>query len=453
MTTEAPRQLPLWRTFLVFLLPMMLSNILQSLSGTLNGVFLGQLIDVDAMATASVLFPVMFFCISLVIGVATGATVLIGQAYGARDMALVRRIAGLVLLVVLISGVVIGGLGAVFAPDLLRILGTPENIFADATRYARIIMVSMPVMFLFILATSILRGVGDTVTPLWALIFSTLTGAILTPALILGWAGLPKLGPPSAAIASVVSITVALAWLCWRMNQKKMAVAPNIELFRHMRFDGAMLARVLRIGVPTGVQMVIFALSEIVLLGLANAYGSDVTAAYGATTQVLSYVQFPAMSIGISASILAAQAIGAGKADSLDKIMRTAQLLNLVITGLGVIVVYLLSHTIISLFITEPDVIKMTDRLIAIVLWSLLLFGVSVAFSGIMRGSGTVLAPTGIAIFAILAVEIPVAIVMTRHIGVEGVWWAYPAAFAAMAVMQGAYYYLVWRRQKIERLV
>jgi Na+-driven multidrug efflux pump len=214
-----------------------------------------------------------------------------------------------------------------------------------------------------------------------------------------------------------------------------------------------MLARVLRLGLPTGVQMVIFAIAELVLLGLANRFGSNVTAAYGATAQVLSYVQLPAMSIGIAASILAAQAIGAGKMASVDRIMRTGLMLNLVVTGLGVLVVYLLSHAIISLFITDPAVIKLTDHLISIVLWSVILFGGAVVFSGTMRGSGTVLAPTALFIIAILTVEVPVALWLSGKIGVDGIWWAYPAAFAAMLVLQGAYYFLVWHRQKIRALV
>ena len=453
MTTAPARQLPLWRTFFVFLLPLMLSNILQSLSGTLNGMFLGQLIGVEAMATASAFFPVMFFFMAFVIGLSMGATILIGQAFGARDIELVRNIAGPVLLAVLLGGVIVGGLGALFAEQLMRLLNTPENILAPATDYARVLLLSMPLMFVFILMTSVIRGIGDTMTPLWALSLSTIVGLILTPAFIDGWFGLPRLGATSAAVASVVSMLAGLVWLGVHMRQRNMPFAPNADLFRRMRFDMAMLARVMRLGLPTGFQMVIFAVAEIVLLGLANRFGSDVTAAYGATAQVLSYVQLPAMSIGISASILAAQAIGAGRTSSLDSIMRTGQLLNIVITGLGVIVVYLLSRTIISLFITDHDVIDLTDHLISIVLWSVILFGGSVVFSGTMRGSGSVLAPTFLAIIAIVAVEVPVATWLSGEIGVDGIWWGYPAAFAAMLVLQGGYYYLVWHRKRIRALV
>jgi putative MATE family efflux protein len=448
------RQLPLWRTFLVFLLPMMIANILQSLSGTLNGMFLGQLIGVEAMATASVFFPVMFFFMSFVIGLSTGATILIGQAFGRGDLAMVRHVAGPVILVVVLIGIVIGGVGAIFAEPLLRGLSTPENILPGAVEYARVLLLSMPLLFLFILATSILRGVGDSVTPLWALVYSTLVGLILTPALITGMFGLPKLGATSAAVAGAIATVAALLWLGWRMRAKKMAFAPNAELLAAIRFDVPMLTRVLRLGVPMGVQMVIMALAEVVLLGLANRHGSDVTAAYGATVQVLSYVQLPAMSIGLAASILSAQAIGGGSdVHRLDAIMRAAQMLNLVITGLGVGAVYLLSHTIVGLFITDHAVIVLTEHLIGIVLWSVVLYGASVCISGTMRGSGSVLAPTALMISAIVIVEVPVATVLSGAIGVDGIWWAYPACFAAMLLFQGGYYTLVWHRSRIRALV
>ncbi len=345
---------PLWRSFLVFLAPMMLSNVLQSLSGTINNIFLGHMIGVQALAAATVFFPVMFFFIAFVMGLGTGASVLIGQAFGRRDMERVRAVAGAVMALSLVFGVVIAVVGGAFAGPLMVALQTPADIVGDATDYARIMMISMPLFFVFILATSILRGVGDAVTPLWTLAVSTVIGLVVTPALIAGWFGLPKLGVASAAVASLVSLLVAMGWLAWRLLSKNHPLAPNKELLKHLRLEPKVLAQVLRIGVPTAVQMVIMAIAEIALLGLANGYGSSATAAYGAINQILAYVQFPAMSIGITASILGAQAIGAGRPAQLWPITRTALVMNTVITGAGVLLVYLLSGPIVSMFITDP---------------------------------------------------------------------------------------------------
>jgi putative MATE family efflux protein len=444
---------PIWIAFLAFLAPMMLANVLQSLSGTLNSVFLGHMIGVEAMAAATVFFPVMFFFIAFAMGVSMGTTILVGQAYGAKDIVRVRQIAGAALALTLAGGLLVAVLGGSLAGPLMAALQTPEEIRAEATSYARIMLIAMPLMFVFILWTSILRGVGDAVTPLWTLVVSTLAGLLVTPALIVGWGGLPKLGVASAAVASLVSMIAAMAWLAWFLNRRNDPLAPNAALFRYVRFEWKTLALVMRLGLPSGVQMVIMAIAELVLLGLANSYGTNATAAYGAINQVIAYVQFPAMSIGVTASILGAQAIGAGRISQLGEITRTGLLMNLAITGTGVALVYVFSGPIIAMFITEPDVVALTRRLLHIVLWSIVIFGWAVVFSSMMRASGTVLAPTALSIAAIVLVEVPVAYVLSRSIGMDGVWLAYPAAFCAMLMFQGAFYALVWRRKKIAALV
>ncbi|MGP1684831.1 MAG: MATE family efflux transporter, partial [Giesbergeria sp.] len=163
----APR--PLWRVFAVFLAPMLASNILQSLSGTLNNIYLGQMLGVKALAAVSGFFPVMFFFIAFMIGLGAGASVLIGQAWGAGKVERVRAVAGTTLTVGVVFGLVVAVLGGSFTGPMLRALGTPADILHDATQYARIILIAMPGLFVFLLATAMLRGVGDTVTPLYTL--------------------------------------------------------------------------------------------------------------------------------------------------------------------------------------------------------------------------------------------------------------------------------------------
>jgi putative MATE family efflux protein len=450
---RAKKPPPLWRVFIVFLAPMMLANVLQSLSGTINSVFLGNLIGVEALAAATVFFPIMFFFIAFVIGLGMGASILIGQAYGKGDMDKVQAVAGSALSLAVFVGIIIAVAGGIYAEPLMVALETAPNIIGDATEYARIMLISMPAMFVFILYTSMLRGVGDTMTPLWALVFTTLVGMIITPALILGWLGLPKLGVASAAVASLIATVVGIVWLGHYLLRRKHMLAPNMALLRHLRIDWRVLGTMMRLGVPTGVQMIIFALAELVLLRLANSYGSNATAAYGATAQVLAYVQFPAMSIGITASILAAQAIGAGRVSQLGAITRTGLWLNIVITGAGVAAVYALARPIVAMFITDAGVVDLTEHLLGLVLWSMLLFGWAVVFSSVMRASGTVLAPTAIYIVAVLAVEIPAGWLLSMWIGIDGVWIAYPVAFAAMLLMQATYYLVVWRKRTIEALV
>ncbi|MGC4028912.1 MAG: MATE family efflux transporter [Steroidobacteraceae bacterium] len=444
---------PTWKVFLIFLGPMMLANILQSLSGTLNSIFLGHLIGVSALAAASAFFPLMLFLVSFIMGLGAGSSVLIGQAWGAGRPERVRAVAGTTLAVGMLGGLVIALFGGAFAPGLLAALSTPPDIMHEATVYARVMFIAMPGLFTFLLLTSIMRGVGDTLTPLYALVVSTLIGVLVTPALITGWGGLPRAGVASAAYGAIVSFIVSLGWLSWYLRRKRHPFAPTAEFFRHMRIDGTILAAVLRIGVPTALQMVIVSLAEVALLSIVNRFGSDATAAYGVGNQVIGYVQFPAISIAIAASILGAQAIGAGHADRLGAITRTGIMINFAITGGLLLVCYLAARPIIGMFTDHQETTRIALRMLHIVLWSMLVFGAAVVTSGVMRASGTVLVPVALSISAILLVEVPTAWFLSRSIGLDGVWAAYPVTFAAMLLLQSLYYHLVWRRKKIERLV
>ena len=444
---------PLWRMYLAFLVPMVLSNFLQSLSGTLNGIYIGQMLGTHALAAVSGMFPVFFFFISLVIGLGAGASVLIGQAWGAREHGKVKAIAGAALALGALIGVVAALLGSVFAREGLQALGTPADVLDDATAYARVMMLLMPLLLVFILFTQLLRGVSDTVSPLLALLLSTGVGLLLTPALIKGWLGLAPMGIQSAAAAGVAAHVVALSFLVWRLRRLDHVMAPNLAFFKALRLDGAILAKVMRIGLPTGVQMVVISVSELVILSLVNRHGSQATAAYGAVTQIVNYVQFPALSIAITASILGAQAIGAGRLERVGAILRTGLWLNVGVTGSLVLLGYLLSHWLLGLFITLPEVLAQAEHLLHIMLWSMLLFGFQAVVGGIMRASGVVMVPVTISIACILLVQLPVAHGLSARFGLEGVWMAFPVAYASMLALQTSYYRLVWRHKKIKRLV
>ncbi|MEO6855151.1 MAG: MATE family efflux transporter [Rhodoferax sp.] len=447
---QAPK--PLWRVYLAFLVPMVASNFLQALSGTVNNIYLGQMLGVGAMASVSAFFPVLFFLIAFMIGLGAGAAVLIGQAWGGKDLERVKAVAGTTLMVGIYAGLVVAVFGGAFTPGLLRALGTPADILPGAIDYARVMLLAAPAVFMFLLVTSMLRGVGDTTTPLKTLLISTAIGLLVSPALIRGWGGLPQMGVASGAYAAGIGFVVSMAWTAWSLRRSQHVLAPNASFWPHLRIDRAILGKVLRIGLPTGLSMITISIAEIAVLFLVNRFGSQATAAYGAVNQIVSYVQFPAISIAITASILGAQAIGAGRGHTLGRIARTGIWMNLLLTGTLVLLGYVFSRSILGLFITDVQVVDMAQTLLHIMLWSSVVMGMSMVLSGLMRASGTVLVPTLLTMLAIAGVEIPVAWVLSGIYGLNGIWAAYPAAFIAMLAMQTAYYCLVWRKKPIHVL-
>jgi Na+-driven multidrug efflux pump len=280
------------------------------------------------------------------------------------------------------------------------------------------------------------------------------------------------MGVTSGAYAAGVSFLVAMGWAVWYLLRStnlrrdthssamyalaqpmvKHPLAPDAAFLKHLRINRDILAKVLKIGLPTGLSMITISLAEIAVLFLVNRYGSQATAAYGAVNQIVNYVQFPAISIAIAASILGAQAIGAGRGNTLGKIAKTGIMLNVVLTGSLVIIGLLFSRNIIGLFITDPAVVELAQTLLHIMLWSSVIMGMSMVLSGLMRASGEVVMPTAITMMCILCIEIPTAWALSNTYGINGIWAAYPITFSAMLALQTTYYRLVWRKKPIKRL-
>ncbi len=444
---------PVWRPLLVFLIPLMLAQTLQSASATFTSIFLGRMIGVEALAAASSVFPMLFFLLSFFIGISSGSAVLIGQAYGAHDQKKLEHVAGTTLTFAIVAGVVVGILGLFIDRPIFALIGTPPNIFDGAVAYARIIFFTLPITFVYLTYTTFMRGVGDSQTPFVTLIGTTVLSVGLTPVLIHGAFGLPALGLIAAPIANVIATTIGIVGMLIYLQMRDHPLALG-KLRGSLAIDLPILGTLVRIGVPTGVQMVMVSLSEIAVISFVNRFGSNATAAYGAVNQVVSYVQFPAITIGIAASIFGAQAIGGKRLDRLAKIVRAAVTLNYIIGGILITIVYVLGEPILSLFLVDPATLHMANELLKITLWSYLIFGNTSVLSGVMRSSGTVLWPTALSIIAIWGVEVPVALLLSRGpLGLVGVWYAYPIAFICSLAFQSAYYFFFWKRRKITSLL
>ena len=209
---------PLWQRFGIFLGPLVLTNVLQALSGTFNNIYLGQMLGAGAMASAASFFPLLMLFVAFVIGLGAGSSVLIGQAWGGKQVDKVREIAGAVLFggAVVGAGVAVVGFAAI--PSIMRLLGTPPDILPAAVSYARVMMLALPLLFVFMLASAVMRGMGDSVTPLRALAVSCATSVGLDAGFDQGLARYPAAGRAKRCLGDLVSTLVALGWLAWHLQ-------------------------------------------------------------------------------------------------------------------------------------------------------------------------------------------------------------------------------------------
>ncbi|MRC30493.1 MATE family efflux transporter [Bacillus thuringiensis] len=444
-----------WKSMSMFLVPLLLSNILQSVGQLFGMVVVGRWLGVNELAAISAFFPLFFLLVSFVIGIGSGSSILIGQAFGARNEERLKAIVGTTLTFTFIIGVILAIVGNVFALNIMRLMGTPENIIDMSVHYARILFISMPVLFLYFTYTTFIRGTGDSKTPFYFLIVSTVLNIMLLPILIFGWLGIPKIGVYGAAYASVISIIITFIVMIIYLKKKNHPLQLDETVRKYLRMDWGLLKLLLRLGIPASINMILVSLSEIAVIAFVNRFGSDATAAYGVVNQVASYVQMPAVSLGITVSIFAAQSIGAKQFNRLQEVIRAGIVMNYIIGGILIAFIYLFSREILSLFLTSPNTIEIAHSLVMITLWSYLIFGHAQIIGATMRASGTVLWPTIIGVVSIWLVEVPVAYYLSYHtnLGIKGIWIGYPAAFIVSLLLQYGYYKLSWKKKRISRLV
>lgn len=366
---------PIWKSMSMFLVPLLLSNVLQSVGQLFGMVVVGRWLGVNDLAAISAFFPLFFLLVSFVIGIGSGSSILIGQAFGAKNEDRLKAIVGTTLTFTFIIGVVLAIVGSIFAMDIMRLMGTPENIIEISVHYARILFISMPILFLYFAYTTFMRGTGDSKTPFYFLIVSTALNMILLPILIFGWLGAPKLDVYGAAYASVISTVITFIVMLVYLKKKNHPLQLDSTVRKYLRMDWGLLKLLLRLGIPASINMILVSLSEIAVIAFVNRYGSDATAAYGVVNQVASYVQMPAVSLGITVSIFAAQSIGANQFDRLQKVVKAGIIMNYVIGGVLISLIYLFSRDILSLFLTSQTTIEIAHSLVMITLWSYLIFG------------------------------------------------------------------------------
>ena len=447
-------KLTLLRPMIKFLIPLLLSNIMQSIGQVFGMIVVGHWLGVNALAAISAFFPLLFLLISFAIGIGSGSSILIGQAYGAKLEERLKEIVGTTLSFTFILGLILAIIGSIFSKGILIGIGTPDNILNVSVHYARILFCSLPILFLYIVYTTLMRGTGDSKTPFYFLVLSTILNIVLMPILVFGWIGMPKLGIYGAAYASLISTILTFVTLLIYLYKTKHPLQLNASR-KYLRMDGGLLKLLLKLGIPTSINMIFLSLSEIAVITFVNKYGSDATAAYGVGNQLVSYVQMPALCISITVSIFAAQAIGANQFERLNQVIRVGMLLNYVLGGITVLLTYLMAKPILHLFLTSQNTITISHTLLMITLWSYLIIGHSYILISTMRASGTVLWPTILSVLSIWCVEVPIAYLLSHYtnLGIKGIWIGYPAAFIVGLGLQYLYYRLVWKKKRLTRLV
>lgn len=433
---------PVVRTLFLFALPSLGVNILQSLNGSVNSVWIGKFLGEAALAASANAGMVMFLMFSILFGFSMATTILIGQNMGRRDIEAVRRTIGTAMGMFGIAGIVVASLGWIFAPQLLHMLATPEDAYPLALSYLRVIFLCMPTSFIMILLASSLRGVGDAVTPMWNSILNIALDIVLNPIFILGWGPIPAMGIAGSALATLIASVISVAVLIERIYAKDLTIRLRGPELAWLKPNMTYLASIARMGLPMGLSMIIMSGSALVMIGLINREGVDTAAAFGVMNQLWSYVQMPAVAVGSAVSAMAAQNIGAGRWDRINKVAWAGVGINVLMTGTILIVITLFAEPLLGLFLPSGSpAIPIAVHINYVIGWSYILMGISMVVTFIVRANGAVIGPLFILIISGILVRFAIGFGLHDQYGADAIWWAFIGAGVASFALSVAYYF------------
>lgn len=439
---------PIGPTLLAFALPTLGSNILQSLNGSINTIWVGRFLGEDALAATSNANIIMFLMFGMVFGFGMAATILVGQAWGRRDHDAARRAFGSAIGLVLAGSVVTAVAGWLFAPEILRALATPGRAYDEALAYLRVIFLGLPPSMLLVLMFMGLRGIGDSMTPLWFMGLAVVLDAGLNPVFILGLGPAPALGIAGSAAATLISNIVACAALGVYIAARDLPLRLKGAEWRYVLPSRELVGTILGKGLPIGAQMLVISGAGLAMVGLVNRNGVDVTAAYGITQQIWTYIQMPAMAIGAAVSAMAAQNIGAGRWDRVGRITRSGIGYNVAITGAIIAVALLFDRPLLALFVADDSaVLPIAEHINLIATWGFVLFGATMVLFGTVRANGAVWGPLAILFVAMFPVRLGMALLLRPVLGTDALWWSFPLGSATTVGLAALYYaHGGWRR-------
>ena len=298
------------RHLVLFTIPMIIGNLLQALYNTVDSIWVGRFLGKEALSAVTVSFPISFTLIALALGLTQATTTLVSQYFGAGDMREVRKTIANSLVILSILAAIISVVGILARFSLLRLINVPPDVMELAASYLQIYLTGLVPMFIFNAISAILRGLGDSRSPLVFLAYATITNIILDPIMIFGVGPIPKMGVAGAALATVIAQTLS-AILALRYLIRADLLRLGKEMFY---FDKRLTWITFRIGIPAGLQQVLVSLSGLAVSSIINRFEVQWSLVLG-WPKIDQFAFLPAMSMGVAVSALVGQNFGSSKVD------------------------------------------------------------------------------------------------------------------------------------------
>ncbi|MFL6604533.1 MAG: MATE family efflux transporter [Steroidobacteraceae bacterium] len=439
------------RGLLQFALPILFAHVLQSLNGSVNSIWVGRFLGEAALTATSIANTVMFLLIGAAFGIAMAGGILLGHSIGANDMREAKRVVGTSATFFFGISVAMAIIGLVICEPILIAMKTPAASLPLAIAYMRVIFLALPCLYMYAFVMSVLRAWGDSKTPFYFMLLSVAIDIALNPVFIFGLGPFPRLGIAGSALATFVSQAISLTALVMHLYRRRHPLVLHKDELAMLRLNWTIVGTLVKKGIPMSAQMLVLALSGVLMISIVNHFGVDTAAAYGASLQLWNYIQMPAYAVGMAVSSMAAQNVGAGKWDRVASVARVGVLYALLLTGSIVLVLELFASHAYALFLPPASAaMQASIHINRIVTPSFMFFGITLVLFGVVRATGAVMAPLLTLILALLGVRIPLAEAFIERLGVDSVWWSFPLSSLFATVLAVLYYkYGGWRSARM----
>jgi len=416
-----------------FAIPMLIGNVFQQLYNVVDSIIVGRYIGKQALAAVGASFPLIFMLISFVVGVAMGTTIIVSQYFGARDIKMVKRSIETMYIFLFFASILVTILGITLSGPIFRLINLPEDVMPQAITYFNVYLTGTVFFFGFNGISSVLRGLGDSKTPLYFLIFSTVMNAILVWLFVAVF----KWGVAGSAWATVIAQAGAFFSGIIYLNRTHEIVKLNSL---RLVFDKAIFQKSLMIGLPTGLQQTFVSMGMLAVTRIVNGFGTDVIAAYSVAMRLDSLAGMPAMNFGAALSTFVGQNLGANKPERVKQGFKATLMMSGTLALLTSLLVIVFRQQLMHLFTDDSAVIAIGAEYLVIVSSFYVFFSAMFVIGGVMRGAGDTLIPMFITLFSLWVIRIPAAWILSRYFGVDGIWWSIPVAWFIGMLLSYLYY-------------
>lgn len=427
---------PIAKQLILFAVPLLLGNLFQLLYNTVDVLVVGNFVGKEALAAVGSTTPIINIVVLFFNGISVGGGVVIGQYYGARDMDKLHRAVETTMAVTFLCSVIFAA-GAVLAvPAMLKFMSTPDDVMNAAGIYLRIYFGGLPGLLIYNMGSGILRAVGDTVRPLMFLVLTSVVNIILDLLFVIGF----HTGIAGVAWATIIAQFISAVFVLVLLSRTK-------DIYRmtwnDLAIDRRILARILSVGLPAGIQSMVTAFSNVFVQSYINSFGSDCMAGWSCYNKLDQFVFLPIQSMANSATTFVSQNVGAGEADRARRGTRQSVMISLSITFVTSLILFVFSHFAVGMFTGETEVIRYGVLFIRLNVFFLLANTVNHVLAGAIRGHQDAKGPMAIMLFSFVLVRQIYLFVVNRFARSEAaIGFGYPVGWMVCCMLELAYYFV-----------